>query len=56
METRGVLIVEDDDALREVLPQLLEDTGYSVFTASNGRLALDWLRMQPEGLVILLDL
>ncbi len=56
MEAVGVLIVEDDDATREVLTELLEDVGYRVFIASNGKPALEWLRTHPEGLVVLLDL
>jgi CheY-like chemotaxis protein len=51
-----VLIVEDDDAIRAVLAALLEDAGYTVFMAPDGRPALERLRTHPEGLVILLDL
>ena len=56
MGTGGVLIVEDDDSIREVLTELLEDVGYVVFIAHNGRVALERLRSHPEGLVVLLDL
>lgn len=56
MGTVGVLIVEDDDSIREVLTELLEDVGYVVFIAHNGRVALERLRSHPEGLVVLLDL
>jgi CheY-like chemotaxis protein len=51
-----VLIVEDDDAIRAVLAALLEDAGYTVFMAPDGRPALERLRTHPEGLVVLLDL
>jgi CheY-like chemotaxis protein len=55
---RGVLVVEDDiDILRAVV-QVLEDEGYAVQAAENGRVALAALRepgAQPP-CVILLDL
>jgi CheY-like chemotaxis protein len=56
MEVISVLIVEDDDATRELLTELLEDAGYSVFTAANGKPALDLVRTHQKGLVVLLDL
>jgi two-component system alkaline phosphatase synthesis response regulator PhoP len=50
-----VLIVQDHDALRETLCLALESEGYVVSTASNGKLALDRLRMAAQPLVVLLD-
>lgn len=51
----NVLIVEDDDSLRELLAMMLEGEGLSVQTASNGREALDALdKDRPR--VILLDM
>lgn len=54
---KKVLIVEDDDSLREALSLLLCDEGYSVTTAVNGLDGLRTIRAAPEmpG-VILLDL
>jgi CheY-like chemotaxis protein len=52
---RQVLVVDDEPALRAVLVGALEDEGYTVRSAANGKLALDLLgRWQPD--LILLDL
>jgi len=37
---RTILLVEDDEPLRELVSQILEGTGYSVVSASNGEEAL----------------
>ncbi|MFL5262818.1 MAG: response regulator [Anaeromyxobacteraceae bacterium] len=50
-----VLVVEDDFAIRETLRELLEDEGYEVSWASNGREALELLAHRAPR-VILLDL
>jgi CheY-like chemotaxis protein len=56
-EQHPVLIVEDDDEIRESIAQLLAMEGLAVHEASNGRDALAWLR-QCESLprLVLLDL
>ncbi len=51
-----VLVVDDDDAIRDSLSMLLEDEGYPVATASNGREALDYLHRGSRPCLILLDL
>jgi CheY-like chemotaxis protein len=51
-----VLIVEDDTAVREALADCLQEEGYGVASASNGRDALDYLRNNPPPCLILLDL
>jgi CheY-like chemotaxis protein len=54
---RPVLLVEDDEAIRESLSELLESEGYRVVTARNGRQALDWLTTSSElPALVLLDL
>ena len=55
MPTATILIVEDDQDIREMLQSLLEDEGYGIWTAVNGRVALDLLRACPTlpGLVLL---
>lgn len=52
-----VLLVEDDECIRESLVELVEAEGYRVATACNGQDALTWLTSteSPPG-VILLDL
>ncbi len=37
----SILIVEDDAAMREMLREALEDDGYSVETAVNGRAGVE---------------
>src|SRR4051794_20026068 len=51
----AVLIVDDNNALRETLAELLEGTGYGVACAANGRQALDYLRTGGLPGLILLD-
>lgn len=51
-----ILIVDDDDDARETLREVLEDAGFSVFEASNGKLALDLLDARPETALVVLDL
>lgn len=52
----AVLVVDDDDDIREVLRALLEDEGYRVEEARNGAEALQTLRASPQRFVVLLDL
>jgi len=51
-----ILIVEDDDDIREALTQILELEGYVVREAANGREALDISAKEPIPSLILLDL
>ncbi len=51
-----VLIVDDDQGIRETLQFALEDAGYSVLHAGDGLVALDILREAKDSLVVLLDL
>jgi CheY-like chemotaxis protein len=51
-----ILIVEDDDEIRELLAEMLGDRGYVVSTARHGKDALELLRTKPEPNVVLLDL
>ena len=53
-----ILIVDDDDDVRNTLGELLADEGYTVLTAVHGLDALAKLRQdgQPKPSVILLDL
>jgi two-component system phosphate regulon response regulator PhoB len=38
-----ILIVDDEDLIRETVAMALQDEGYQVLTADNGQQALDWL-------------
>jgi CheY-like chemotaxis protein len=51
-----VLLVDDDDELRESMCDLLEDNGYAVVAASDGQEALDALPRIEHLCVVLLDL
>jgi len=51
----AVLVVDDDYDLRETLSDVLQDEGYSVATAPDGRVAIDYLRAGHRPHVILLD-
>jgi CheY-like chemotaxis protein len=51
-----ILIVDDDESTRLVLRGCLEDAGYDVNCAGNGRAALDQLRAGKPPALILLDL
>jgi CheY-like chemotaxis protein len=51
-----ILVVDDDHAIRDSLTELLEDEGYVVARAENGREALDFLRTNGTPCLILLDL
>jgi CheY-like chemotaxis protein len=53
---REVLVVDDDLGTREALTDPLEDCGYSVTAAADGREALDYLRNSSAPGIIILDL
>ena len=50
---RTILIVEDDDLLRDAFKILLEDAGYQVIEAATGRAALELAQERLPALVIL---
>lgn len=55
---RTVLLVEDDPEVRDVLEDELEENGYTVIPAANGKQALDFLTLNRPGKadVVILDL
>jgi two-component system chemotaxis response regulator CheY len=55
-KTHDVLVVEDDQELREAVGSILQEEGCSVRAASNGAEALTLLRGEARPCVILLDL
>ncbi len=56
MEPFKILVVEDDDDIRDSLKELLEEEGYCVDTAEDGRQALAMLHETALPQLILLDL
>jgi CheY-like chemotaxis protein len=53
---KPILIVDDDDDVRDACVSVLGDEGYTTRTAKNGQQALDLLRHDLHPAVILLDL
>jgi CheY-like chemotaxis protein len=56
MDCRTVLIVEDDEVIRDVLQQLLQYQGYETLTANHGRDALQKLEELHQPALLLMDL
>ena len=53
---KNILVIDDEEAVRETVRLALAYAGYSVFLASNGQEALRVLQQIPRPDVILLDL
>lgn len=53
---RSLLVVDDDASVRQMLVQILQDEGYAVQTASNGREALRILEQGSFPNAMILDL
>ncbi|MDB4967454.1 MAG: hypothetical protein JWN44_3143 [Myxococcales bacterium] len=53
---KTILLVEDDQAIRETMAALLVDEGFAVEQAKNGAEGLERLRARPETSLVLLDL
>jgi CheY-like chemotaxis protein len=53
---KSILVVEDDDDIRNALVDLLESEGYSTESAINGKDALDKLNSIPKPCLVLLDM
>lgn len=53
---KKVLVVDDDDTIREVLLSALAQFGHKAYKASNGAEAIDVLRANPEIEIVILDL
>lgn len=48
-----VLVVDDDEAIRESVRVMLEDEGYAVLEAEDGAVALGILRTSPAPIVVI---
>lgn len=53
MQSRTVLIVDDDPDIREVIAETLADEGFTVLTSGDGQTALDMVIANPPGLIVL---
>lgn len=56
MEKNKILIVDDNEDIREVISVLLSAEGYETCEAENGRLAIDMLREEGDYKLVLLDI
>ncbi len=55
--TGRILVVDDEDVVREAARHALEQTGYEVVVANDGKQALDILSGRPDGIdLVLLDM
>jgi CheY-like chemotaxis protein len=55
-QPRTILICEDDDGIRELLVEAIQEEGFSVHAARNGREALELLSSRQGRYLVLLDL
>lgn len=53
---RTILVVEDDDDIRNVIVEILESEGYPTREATNGKEALDILSTMAKPCLVLLDM
>ena len=52
-KTQTIVVVEDDETLRETVAQNLQADGYTVVTAGDGQIGLDLVRSHNPDLVVL---
>jgi putative nucleotidyltransferase with HDIG domain len=52
VEAEQILVVDDEEAIREVVSTMLESRGYHCTTVSNGRAAQEFVRKQVPDLVL----
>ena len=55
-ERHQILVVDDDEGIREAMVSILQVMGYSVASANNGKDALDYLRNAATPDLIISDL
>ena len=56
MPARTVLVIDDEEPIRDAVRMVLEEEGYAVLEAPDGRDGLKLLRTAERPLVVLLDL
>jgi CheY-like chemotaxis protein len=54
--TKAILLIEDDEMIRDGLKDFLESEGFSVLTAGNGQEGLTVFKSQKQVCLVLLDL
>ena len=54
MKTKGVLVVDDEKSMRELLKMDLEDEGFSVFEAKSGEDALEVLNVNEKKIFLVI--
>jgi two-component system response regulator AtoC len=52
-EHARILIIDDDESIRKILSAILEDEGYAVETAENGREAIDKTNVKVYNLALI---
>ena len=52
MDAENILVVDDEEAIREVVSTMLESKGYHCIAVSNGRAAQEFVRKQTPDLVL----
>ena len=50
---RNVLVIEDDKVLGQMVTEILDDVGFEVTTAQNGRIAFEKLKNIPIDFIVL---
>lgn len=50
---KSILVVDDDDAIRQMVETLLKEEGYQIESAANGEEAMRLVRQKPFDLVVL---
>ena len=56
MPSKKILVIEDDDSIRELLVELLQSEGYLVVSVSNGLEGIKYLESHSNPDLILMDL
>jgi CheY-like chemotaxis protein len=51
-----ILVIEDEEDIRQLICDILEDDGYTTVQASNGNEGLQLLRKTPEFQIVITDL
>ena len=47
-----ILVIDDDEQIRDMICDILKDAGHHVMSSTNGRMGLEVLRQRPADLII----